>query len=180
MKEVLIIDIETTGFNHRKNSIVELALVSLDLDTGDTEVVFNRIMREEKTTFQEVNNSWIIKNSTLTAEEVMVAHTFDFYKNEIQDIIDRFQLGCTAFNRDFDMRFVEFRGIRMGIKLRCPMRLSKDVLRIPSGRGYKMTNVTEAYIYFTKDYDYIEKHRAASDAMDEAVIVYELYRLGVF
>jgi DNA polymerase-3 subunit epsilon len=40
--------------------------------------------------------------------------------------------------------------------------------------------VEEAFKFFFPESQYIEAHRGADDAKHEAMIVYELYKLGIF
>lgn len=181
MKKILILDIETTGFSHSKCSIVEVGIVSLDLDTGDKEILFDKVMHEDKTTKQELDASWIIKNTDMTTREILSSNTFDFYKEEIQSIVDGYELGSTAFNNAFDNGFLESRGVIFKRKLSCPMKLSTNICKIPGRYGnYKWPNVQEAYDFFKGENDYIEKHRGADDAYHEADIVYELYKRNIF
>ena len=60
------------------------------------------------------------------------------------------------------------------------MKLSTDICKIPSSRGYKWPKVQEAWEHFFGDTGYIETHRGADDAFHDADIVMELYKLGVF
>ena len=54
MKKILIIDIETTGFVPEQNFIVEIGIVSLDLDNGNIETLFDKVVRESGMTKEEV------------------------------------------------------------------------------------------------------------------------------
>lgn len=181
MKKILILDIETTGFLNRGGKIVEIGIVSLDLDTGETEILFDEVCHEKGITKAEVENSWIVKNSDLTVEAVQHSRSLTQMQLDVQKILDSYPLGVTAYNNAFDFGFLMDRGFTFDKKLPCPMILATDVCCIPSPRGgYKWPKVQEAYDYFFGKNDYIEKHRGADDAMHEAEIVFELYKLGIF
>lgn len=180
MKNILIVDIETTRFSHTKGSIVEIGIVVLDLDTGYRLTIFDKVMREEKTTREELDNSWIINNSSMTSDEVLSAKTFQHYKPEIQDIINKYELGSTAFNNIFDNGFLESRGIVFKRRLGCPMRLSKNIVNAQGKNGIKNPSFQEAYDCFFPNNNYVELHRGASDAYREAGLVFELYKRGIF
>lgn len=181
MKKIIIIDIETTGFIDSGGKIVEVGIVELDLENGNREIIFDKVTHEKGITKVEVENSWIVKNSDLTVEDVRFSKRLDLLKPEIQHIIDSYPVGATAFNRSFDFDFLEDRGFIFSKKLPCPMILSTDIIKLPGKFGkYKWPKVEEAYDYFFKDNDYTEKHRGADDAMHEAEIVYELYKRGFF
>ncbi len=179
--KILIIDIETTGFLNKGGKIVEVGIVELDLTDGKRKILFDKVTHERGITKAEVENSWIVNNSNLTVEDVRHSKRLDLLKPEIQQIIDQYPAGITAYNRSFDLDFMESRGFRFPKKLPCPMLLSTDILKLPGKYGnYKWPKVEEAYDYYFSDNDYVEAHRGADDAMHEAEIVYELYKRGIF
>ena len=179
--KILIIDIETTGFLNQGGKIVEVGMVELNLSNGERKVVFDRVTHEKGITRPEVEKAWIISNSDLTVEDVRTSKRLDFLLPEIQSIISNYPLGATAFNRSFDFDFLESRGIRFSEKLDCPMLLSTDICKIPGKFGKnKWQKVEEAYDHFFPNNRYVEKQRGADDAVHEAEIVYELYKLGIF
>lgn len=179
--KILVIDIETTGFLKQGGKIVEVGIVSLDLESGKKEIVFNSLVHERPITIQEVENSWIVQNGYITVEEIRTSPMLSEKLAEIQSIISAHEHGATAFNRSFDFDFLESRGIKFPKKLPCPMLISTTICKCPNknGRGgYKWTKVEEAYKYFFPDSEYIELHRGADDAFHEADIVFELYKIG--
>jgi len=181
-KKILVFDIETTGFLNQGGKIVEVGIVELDLNNGERKILFNQVCHETGITKEEVENSWIVKNSDLTVDAIQTSKNLLFYKEEIQQIINAYPLGITAFNNSFDFGFFENRGFHLPKKLDCPMKLSTDICRLPSvnGMNYKWPKVQEAYDFFFGKTDYIETHRGADDAFHEAEIVYELYKRGIF
>lgn len=180
MQKILIIDIETTGFSRTSGKIVEIGIVELDLATGEKQILFDQVCQEEGTTTEEIETSWIVQNSTLTAEEILEAKFLHDLSPEIQKIFNQYEHGATAFNNAFDFGFLESRGFVFPKKLPCPMLLSTNVCKIQSPRGFKWPKVEEAFKHFFGDTGYIEKHRGADDAFHEADIVYELFKMGVF
>jgi DNA polymerase-3 subunit epsilon len=111
------------------------------------------------------------------------APTFEIVKKEVQKIINSYSAGITAFNNRFDFSFLESRGIEFPKKLACPMLLLTEIMKLPKNNGYsgyKWPSVEEAFKYFFPETQYIEKHRGADDAKHEAMIVYELYKMGIF
>ncbi|MFT5724148.1 MAG: DNA polymerase III epsilon subunit-like protein [Bacteroidia bacterium] len=182
-KRILIIDLETTGFLNNGGKIVEIGIVSLDLENGNKEILFDSLVRESEMTIDEIENSWIVKNSDMESMKVWEAPLLSNVSSDIQKILSEFTNGCTAYNNAFDFGFMEAKGFAFPRKLKCPMLLSTDICKIPSknGRGYKWPKVQEAWdFYFGNETGYIETHRGADDAFHEADIVYELYNRGVF
>ncbi|MDD2999465.1 MAG: hypothetical protein PHV05_10430 [Candidatus Riflebacteria bacterium] len=96
----------------------------------------------------------------------------------IQGILNSYS--ATAFNKRFDFEFLKSRGLKVK-ELDCPMLLAVNVCRLPGKlRSYKWPTVEEAWKHFFPNEPYSEKHRGADDALHEAKIVYELYKMGVF
>jgi len=179
-KKILILDIETTGFLKQGGKIVEIGIAELNLTNGERRIIFDKVCHEDGITKEGVEKAWIISNSDLTVEEIRNSKNLNEIRQEVQNIIDSYPLGITAFNNSFDFGFMEDRGFNMGKKLPCPMLLSTNICKIPSGRGYKWPKVQEAYDFFFKKNDYTEKHRGADDALHEARIVHKLFEMGVF
>jgi len=181
MSKILLIDIETTGFLNQGGKIVEIGIVELDLSNGEKKIIFDKVMHEKGITKEEVENSWIVTNGYMTVEEIRQSKSLNFYFKEIQEILNKYPLGATAFNNDFDFGFMENRGFVFPKKLPCPMKLSTDICKIPSPRGgYKWPKAQEAFDFFFGKTDYVEIHRGADDAFHECDIVFELYKQGIF
>ncbi len=199
MKKILIVDIETTGFLNQGGSIVEIGIVELDLDSGDVKIIYDSLCQEDilnashreyldyiskGQTPPKDAKGWIFGNSNLTPGELRNAPAFDLVKRQVQEIINEYPLGITAFNKKFDLDLLRDRGITIPTELPCPMILSTDICKLPKTNGYggyKWPKVEEAWEhFFGKDTGYVEAHRGADDAKHEAMIVYKLYEIGVF
>lgn len=142
--KILILDIETTGFLNHGGKIVEIGMVELDLSNGNKKIVFDEVCHEDGITKEEVENSWIIKNSDLTVDQVRHSRNLKKMKPEIQAIIEQYPYGCTAYNNTFDFGFLEDRGFVFPNKLACPMRLLTPIIKLPPKRKdslYKWPNV---------------------------------------
>lgn len=182
MSKILVIDIETTGFLPL-GKIVEIGAVELDTETGEIQTVFSRVTKPEGITRKEVEESWIVTNGYMSAEEIRLAGPLSWVIREVQALVDRYPAGATAFNNAFDFGFLEKYGVVFPKKLPCPMLLSTDLCKLPSPNGkagYKWPKVEEAWNYFFGDTGYTELHRGADDAAHEAQIVYELIKRKIF
>jgi DNA polymerase III epsilon subunit-like protein len=181
MSKILVLDLETTGFLNENGKIVEIGIVELDLDNGEKKIIYNQVCHEKGITLEDVEKSWIVQNSDLNVEQIKYSPNLDRIKPTVQQILNDYPLGATAFNNAFDFGFLEDRGFVFPNKLDCPMKLSTDICQLPSPRGgFKWPKVQEAYDFFFGKTDYIEAHRGADDAFHEAEIVYELYKRGIF
>ncbi len=115
-------------------------------------------------------------------EEVRNAPPAEVVLSQIQKILDQYPLGCTAFNKSFDFGFLKDRGVQIN-ELPCPMLLATYICQLPNKNGYdnfKWPSVEEAWQHFFPAVQYDELHRGADDAKHEALIVYELFKWGVF
>lgn len=180
--KIAIVDIETTGFLKAAGLIVEVGIASLDLNTGEVEKVYDSAV-QEKGFCEDHRNAWIFKNSDLLFEHVLMAPSLEGEIPKIQAALDQFTLGITAYNKRFDFDYLEDREIRIIRPLPCPMVIATPVVKAlyKSNRGgYKWPKVEEAWAHFFPDVPYEEKHRGYDDAAHEALIVYELYKMGKF
>ena len=55
--------------------------------------------------------SWIVNNSSLSVDDVRTSHDLEYYREEIQNILNAYPAGCTAYNNEFDFGFLDVRGI---------------------------------------------------------------------
>lgn len=172
--EILIVDIETTGFLKEQGLIVEVGIVKLNLDTGTGKLIYDTLVKEQG--FSHIHkNAWIFQNSDLSYEEIINASPLDI--PTIQQIFNGYL--ATAYNKRFDFDFLIDRGLIIR-ELNCPMKMCTPLCKLPGNFGYKYPTVQEAYDFFFEENDYIEKHRAGDDALHESQIVWELYKMGKF
>lgn len=181
--KILIIDIETTGFLDQGGHIAEIGMVELCLQSGNKQIVFNEVCHEKGMTLDSVQNSWIVSNGYMTVDEIRYSKNINLLRAQIQEIINLYSNGATAYNRSFDFNFLEDRGFSFPRKLDCPMKLATDICKVKWNayrKEWKWPKVEEAYDYFFPENTYTEIHRGADDAFHEADIVMELFKRGVF
>ncbi len=179
-----IVDLETTGFLNQKGLIVEIGIASLDLATGEVKEEFNSLVRESGFSSAHARHpyGWIFENSSLNFEDVEQAPAMTDIFERIQQTLNKFTTGITAYNAAFDLPFLQSRSFSFK-KLPCPMIAATPVLNLPPvgwKKEPKWPTVQEAWDFFFKNSDYKEEHRALDDAMHEAKIVYELYKIGAY
>ena len=184
MKEIAIVDIETSGFQNQGGLIVEVGIVGLNLETGNITNEFDAIVKENGFGVKHAKNpfGWVFQNSDLKYEDVLLADDLSIMLSEIQSILDKYVLGATAFNKQFDFGFLKSRGLIIK-ELPCIMLTAAPVVNLPPNSGYsqpKWPKVEEAWKYFFPNIVYKEAHRALDDARHEALIAYELYKLGKY
>lgn len=179
--KIAVIDIETTGFLNDGGTIVEVAIIELDLDTCETKILLDYVVHETNITLDKLKDSWIIKNSDLTIEQVRYSINLKHIINSISKIVEQYSV--TAFNRQFDVGFLKDRGVIFKYLYPCPMLELTPIMKLhfnnnrSIGNAYKWPNVEEAYKFFFPNEEYKEKHRACDDALHEAKIIYQLHKL---
>lgn len=176
MNEILVVDIETTGFLKQGGLIVEIGMVILNTNSGKRTPAFSSIIREDSFSSRHASGrfGWIFQNSDLTYEDVENADSLETYRDEIQALFDQYK--ATAFNKRFDFDFLLDRGFRIQ-ELDCIMMQACPIVDLPPNPGYftpKWPKVEEAWDFFFGDTGYIEAHRGMDDAMHEAEIAFEL------
>ena len=119
-KKILVLDIETSGFLGQDGSILEVGIVELDLENGEIKQLYDSLCREDifDESHKENPFGWIFENSDLTFEEVLKAPAFEIVKKQVQEILDKYPLGCTAFNNAFDFGFLRDRGLQRAVSRR--------------------------------------------------------------
>ncbi|MFW9894713.1 MAG: exonuclease domain-containing protein [Candidatus Thorarchaeota archaeon] len=177
---MVVVDCETTGLDPFYDLIVEIGIVNLDLSTGRITVLFDSLVKEQMLG-EDHRYSWIFENSDLSFDEVVNAPLLKDLIPRIQSIFN--QSSVTAYNKSFDLGFLKSRGVDVPNELPCIMKTATNIIKIPFLRGnkkYKWPSCQESYEYFFPATDYIEKHRAADDAIHEAMILYEIFKRGHF
>jgi len=183
-----IVDVETTAIKPQIGLIVEVGIVKLDSETGEIEVIFDSIVKEESFGGQH-RNAWIFSNSDLTFEDVINAELLSNVSHSIQDALNAYPM--TSFNKDFDFGFLKHKGFTIPNELPCIMLTATDYCKIPHKnqnyrripelvQKFKWPSVEEAWRFYFPGVRYVEKHRAADDAVHEAKILHEMIKLGHF
>ena len=175
--KLLVVDIETTGFYANSDAIVEIGIALVDTVTKKIELVFDNVIKHDKFNSKRHKNSWIFQNTTLTIEDVENAKPLDDYKEELQELFDKYKM--TAYNKSFDLRFLKAAGFEMK-DVKCLMQTATQYSEYKDKNGKtKRPSVEEIYNqFFMKNGEiYIEEHRAGADAKDEAKIMLHMVDL---
>lgn len=178
-KNILIADIETTGFLPA-GKIVEIGIVELCLCCGSKQIIYNKVFNPALP-IEELEKTWIVQKGYMNTAEILLGAKIEDEIPVIQKIINDHPEGITAYNKRFDLDFLEKYGLDFFKTLTCPMLAATDLCKIPKANGhsgYKWPNVEECYKFLFPESDYIELHRGADDAMHEAEIVFKLNQLG--
>lgn len=172
-----VVDIETTNFINKGGKICEVGVVTLTPD-GRAIPRLNFVCQEQGLTPND-KDAWIFSNSDLTLEGVLKAPMFSQHAGDLQQVINEYD-AITAFNKKFDFTFLRSRGIKIPHEVTCPMLAATPVCKLRSPRGgYKWPKVEEAWQFFFPDIEYVELHRGSDDAEHEALLLFELIKLGV-
>jgi DNA polymerase III alpha subunit (gram-positive type) len=173
---IIVVDIETTGFNPKTSCILEIGICKLDLNSGKLNKLFDATIKEPHFKPKDAN-AWIFSNSNLIYKEILGSKSLDYYRNEIQAIFDKYP--ATAYNKKFDFDFLKSRGFNIK-ELMCPMLAATNVIKLPPIKPntlFKWPSFEETYSYYFPHRKYIELHRGFDDAEHEAQIVFMMFTL---
>ena len=174
--KLAVLDLETTGFDPR-DCIIEIGVVEVNLETGDTQALLNMPVREAHFTKSQHGRSWIFSHSDLKVWDVLNATPWKNAERELRWILEEYAV--TAYNKAFDFSFLKQRGLMPKRQLPCPMIAASKVLRIPGPcGGYKWPTLEEAWEHYFPGLDYNEQHRAFDDAMHEAMLIRAMQMAG--
>lgn len=175
----LVFDLETTGLNAFKHSIIEIAWILLDKDLKVVEENCFIIKQNSEVPIEAFNIHGIDKAKSI---ELGVEKEFAFEK--FRQASDN-SLYYVAHNIDFDSSFIASNISHLKPhKTICTMKKSTSYCRIPkySGRGYKWPTLTElagVLFYNTMLVEIPEKHNAANDCKIAAKCFIKLKEIGV-
>lgn len=178
-KEILVLDIETTGLNPKQDLILELGMVKLNLDSGEITELFNQVFKDPKLTAKH-REAWIFENGYMELEEIRNALPLSEYFDEIQSLMNQFKGRITAWNRDFDSAFLKNNGFDLGPDVACPMKGSVDYFKIKGNYGFKWPKAQEAWDILFPETPKVEEHRGLDDSKMEAAIIFELYKRDIY
>ena len=165
--KILCIDIESVP-----KSIVEIAMVELDTETKEKRVMFSSVCHQPFQMVQlalyetskkdillagDVEDGWIVRNSTLTTEMIMSSPTVDSLKDEIQATLNRYT-DISAYFATFDINALQNIGIEFSHEVYDPFDHIK-------------TKFVDAYTQTFNDFSYKQTHRAIQDAWDLAELL---------
>ena len=176
---ILIIDLETTDLSEKEGFIVEVGITALNVMSGERKILMDSVCHQTGITRAICDNSWIVNNTTLTTEAIRRSPHFDSLG--IQGIINDYPRGITAYNSDFDFKFLRAAGIVIRNTVPCIMKsLTKEVGALNKAGRVRWPKVDEAWQYFFKgEDDYIETHRGGDDAFHEAALAFKGIELGL-
>ena len=179
--KILVVDIESTGFINEGGKICEIGIVELNMYSGKSRILFDRIVREEDMSNVK-KDAWIFEHSSLTYNEVMKAPLLGKFISELNAIFT--MAPAAAYNKKFDFTFLRSRGITIPQELAEPMFILTDILKIRNpndywrnnGSPYKWPTVQESLDHYFPELT--EPHRAIDDAEMEAKIIFQMYKDG--
>jgi DNA polymerase III epsilon subunit-like protein len=174
LTELCVVDIETSALNENEGCIVEIGIILLNCETLEHFNLFNHLIKEPEKTLD--CDAWIFNNSDLSydlAERLGIQ--LEMLRPQLQAIFDKYN--CTAYNQDFDFKWLRSRGFTIKKIAPDPMYIFKDdVMHIPDGRrGFKVIDALNHY-----NIEENEPHRALGDATLEAKIIAAMIQQGQY
>jgi DNA polymerase III epsilon subunit-like protein len=178
--KLFIVDTETDNANPQVANILEVGIASVDLATGNIELLFDTLVcPPELEGMEGWLDCWFIRTSGVHPDLIRSVPKFVDIKDSIEAYLS---IGpVTAFNLSFDLQVLNKHGVRVPQTWPCLMLTTKNILKLPGYYGdWKYPKFSEAYRWFFPKEPFEEKHRAGHDALHEAKLALSLYRRGFF
>ena len=178
--KIVIIDIETTGFNRDLDSIIEIGIVELDIKSGQIRTLFNSQVKDTNFDVSQHIDNTFIKTSGIDIYEISESISIKECEEDLQLIFDNYR--CAAYNRTFDFGWLESRTFSIPMKLMDIMRFC--IKLFSNCKSFKfqdvyrfITDQLNDFItkYLTRTY-YKSNHRAIDDAICEAEVLFYLIK----
>ena len=180
MNIIQVIDLETTSLYPSIGHIVEVGLISVDLDDGTFNILFDEIIREPDLNVKQKGwrRQWVFKNTTLKPDEVIHGMRENQYRPILKHLLKKFPV--TAWNNKFDYGFLDDREFDYR-SLPCPMmEMYHHGYNGNHGGEGKWPSFQEAWDYIFPERKYVEQHRALDDAIHEGMVIHEMYKRGMY
>ena len=163
-----VLDIETTGLNPERDSIIEIAVIRSETRDGSTrERVLNERVRPSENIPRKIREL-----TGITNEMVEDADTIDQVLSRVAAFVG--DAPIVAHNAHFDRRFVEHNARLMGMTFAtnewvCTMRMAQ---RVPLGGPYRLSSLAERL-----DVPVRGSHRALADCQSTIGVYRAVRRL---
>jgi Exonuclease len=178
--KILIVDTETDSPKPQEAQMLQCAIARLDLDTGETKLVFDSFIRPQGG--NGWRNCWFLTNANIPEAVIEAAPPFSQVKAQVEEILQTAPV--TAYNLAYDLQVLYragcFREQRPNV-WPCLMLTCTPICKLPGKYGdRKYPKFIEAYSRFFPNEHFEEKHRAGYDVMQEAKLAYALDQKGYF
>jgi len=178
--KLAVIDTETTELTPTLGKIVEVALVTVDTETGEIRRMFN-MLAHPRLSRAEVERTWIVQSGHISLDEIIKAR-----HNAVVAFGLRHHLGklpWTSYNVQFDYSFLKKSPWRLPPPGQdCIMARATHACEIPTPGplgdegAYKWPKLSEAYeILVGGEFN---GHRAMDDAIAAAKVMLALIKKG--
>ncbi len=191
MKEIFVIDTETTGLNSFPSDfILEIGIVKVDLEKREAKRVFSSCINwfslvknksEYKQLERKINSSWIIENSSLTLQDIKKSPGVNEIVQHVSKILDNKIV--TSYNTQFDFwKFLNKDPWKLDEIYKelfpCLMLKATPVCKLPGYYDeYKYPTLQQAFDMLVRERipKDLELHRALSDTWLASQVLLALY-----
>ena len=153
--EIVVVDLETTGFDFYKDAILQVSIKD-----QDENVLLNEYCKPEK------NNTWPEAEAVngISPDMVKNKKPFEFYAKRIEEIINNAKL-VLIYNAKFDFNFLRAKGLDLHCKVRDVMLEFAEVFGdfneyFGNYKWQKLITAAEYYNYNFKAHDSLEDVKA--------------------
>lgn len=159
MSSVLIVDVETTSLKSEIGSLIQVGVSELDKETGMIKPVYESYINDGVPIDPK---AWIFENTPLTPAKIEEKWVSIAVVKEILTELFK-DKPVTAYNKEFDFKWLRSRGVEIPIEDECIMERAKRKMQ---SRKFAVP-VSLAYFQI----EAVEPHGALDDSILEAVIL---------
>lgn len=164
-KEIVAIDLETTGLNEKTSDIIEVGAVKIK--NGQIIDKFTRFIRIDKPLSPEV-----IKLTGIQDKHLMMAQGQQEVLTELLEFCGDAEIA--GHNTEFDYRFLKYHGAKFNLKFKRPTIDTMELFTHQIENKTKRYSLSKlAYFFKIK----LETHEVLNDAMAVAEIIIKLSKL---
>lgn len=150
-KDIVVLDLETTGFNEFEDDIIEVGLVKFNGETGEMIATYNELVKTDKKLSKKIIELTGITDEMLEED----GKDKEQVKHDVQNLCEDSVI--VAHNVQFDFKFIK-------IKYDIEPKLFYDTLAISKLEYPHFNNHKLETLCFEFDVDLSNAHRALHDA----------------
>ncbi len=168
-----IIDFETNGFEG--SSVLEIAVIKIDRDCNPTSLLNRFYFPREPFNIKAIRINGLNRETILKKRE---NRNYPLYFDEDREVIDYLKdvKLFIGHNINFDKKFLPIP--YQNLDTFCTMQYHRDILKIPTTRGYKNPKLVEVCNYYNIEFDTINAHSGFYDVYKTFEIVKRVVKGG--